>query len=291
MCRAHFRLNKFERVFSPTMAASVAFALVVLSLPQVAYSQHRGQGKGKENSTPQKRGMDSSNQNHGNAQKGFGGKSSAGGTLTPAMTEQLTRMREEEKLARDVYITLARTSGLQIFERIAKAESQHMHAVSQLTGGALPANAGVELPVGNFVDPQFQALYGSLVASGNASPVAALTVGVRIEEMDIRDLQALLSQNPPQNIARVLEHLQQASKNHLRAFSQELGRMGGAYTPEFLNQQEFNKIVNSNDERGNGMGQSQESGNRQGKGGAKFGEQEPGPKPPKGRGNRGGGRG
>ena len=213
MCRAHFRLNKFERVFSPTMAASVAFALVVLSLPQVAYSQHRGQGKGKENSTPQKRGMDSSNQNHGNAQKGFGGKSSAGGTLTPAMTEQLTRMREEEKLARDVYITLARTSGLQIFDRIAKAESQHMHAVSQLTGGALPANAGVELPVGNFVDPQFQALYGSLVASGNASPVAALTVGVRIEEMDIRDLQALLSQNPPQNIARVLEHLQQASKN------------------------------------------------------------------------------
>jgi hypothetical protein len=37
----------------------------------------------------------------------------------PAQVEQLIRMREEEKLAHDVYVTLAQTSGLQIFNNIA----------------------------------------------------------------------------------------------------------------------------------------------------------------------------
>ena len=38
----------------------------------------------------------------------------------------LVYMREEEKLARDVYITLFEIHGINVFNNISKAEQQHM---------------------------------------------------------------------------------------------------------------------------------------------------------------------
>ena len=38
-------------------------------------------------------------------------------------------MREEEKLARDVYVALGDRWGLRVFENIARAEQRHMDAV------------------------------------------------------------------------------------------------------------------------------------------------------------------
>jgi hypothetical protein len=288
MCRFKWFTVKVKRIFSATMRMIIVFALLSALTPQFACAQGNGQGKG--NSFQQRGKGAQASENQGDRQSGARGNNSIGGTLMPAQVEQLVRMREEEKLARDVYLTLAQTSGLQIFNNIANAESQHMRAVEQLVSRYSPAIAGPQLPVGSFSNPQFQALYKSLVASGSTSPIAAATVGAKIEEMDIKDLQTMLSQNLPRDISRVLEHLQKASGNHLRAFTMELKRLGGAYIPEFLSPQDYNNIINSDNDRGQGMGQGNEKGMHQGGAPSNSNDHQMAPQSQKGNFRRGAGR-
>jgi hypothetical protein len=289
MCRFKWLVVEVKRVFLATVGMIIVFALLSALTAQFACAQ--GNGRGKGNSYQQREKVARAPENQGNRQSGARGNNSIGGTLMPAQVEQLVRMREEEKLAHDVYVTLAQTSGLQIFNNIANAESQHMRAVEQLVSRYSSAIAGPQLPVGSFSNPQFQALYKSLVASGSTSPIAAATVGAKIEEMDIKDLQTMLSQNLPQDISRVLEHLKKASGNHLRAFTMELKRLGGAYMPEFLSPQEYNSIINSDNERGQlGMGQGNEKGMHQGGGPSNSNDHQMAPQSQKGNGRRGAGR-
>ena len=71
-------------------------------------------------------------------------------------------MREEEKLARDVYLNLFDAWGLTVFENISRSEQQHMDAIEKLID-----NYGLEDPVvdeesrGIYVDPDLQALRSS----------------------------------------------------------------------------------------------------------------------------------
>jgi hypothetical protein len=269
----------------------IVFALLSTLTPQFACAQGNGRGSGRGNGNSfQQHGKGSqASENQGNRLSGARGYNSIGGTLTPAQVDQLVRMREEEKLAHDVYVTLAQSSGLQIFNNIANAESQHMRAVEQLAS-RYSSVAAANLPVGSFSDPQFQTLYNSLVAAGSKSPIAAATVGAKIEEMDIKDLQTLLSQNPPQDVSKVLEHLQRASGQHLRAFTMELKRLGGTNMPEFLSPEEYNSILISDNERGQGMGRGSEKGMHQGGGQANSNDQQMAPRSQKGNGKQGAGR-
>ncbi|MEB3765116.1 MAG: DUF2202 domain-containing protein, partial [Desulfurococcales archaeon] len=53
-------------------------------------------------------------------------------TLSQQEIDSILFMREEEKLARDVYLTLYDMYGLQIFQNIARSEQNHMDAVLTL---------------------------------------------------------------------------------------------------------------------------------------------------------------
>ncbi len=291
MCRFKWFTVEAKRTALAANGMLIVFALLSTFAPQFAWAQGNGRGKGRGNGNSfQQHGKGSqASENQGDRLSGARGFNSIGGTLTPAQVGRLVRMREEEKLAHDVYLTLAQSSGLQIFNNIANAESRHMRAVEQLASRYSSA-AATNLPVGSFSDPQFQALYNSLVAAGSKSPIAAATVGAKIEEMDIKDLQTLLSQNPPQDVSKVLEHLQRASGQHLRAFTMELKRLGGTYMPEFLSPQEYNSILNSDNERGQGMGQGSEKGMHLGGGQANSNDHQIAPPSQKGNGKRGAGR-
>ena len=52
--------------------------------------------------------------------------------ITEEESEALIFMREEEKLARDIYISFYKTYGLRIFNNISKSEQQHMNAIKVL---------------------------------------------------------------------------------------------------------------------------------------------------------------
>ena len=66
------------------------------------------------------------------------------GSLTQAEIDALWFMREEEKLARDVYLVLAEKWDLGLFWNIAESEQQHMDAVLKLL-----KKYGLEDPAGD----------------------------------------------------------------------------------------------------------------------------------------------
>jgi hypothetical protein len=142
--------------------------------------------------------------------------------LTPAEIDSLIVMREEEKLARDVYLTLADRWNTPVFANIARSETRHMTVVGQLIRAHGLNDPVADDTVGSFTNPKFTQLYDGLVEAGSRSLNDAYEVGVKIEEMDIQDLEDSLAQVSNSNVRRVYQNLLRASQNHLRAFSSQL---------------------------------------------------------------------
>lgn len=142
--------------------------------------------------------------------------------LTADEQESLTFMREEEKLARDVYLYLSDTWQLAIFSNIAVSEQRHMDAIKNLL-----LRYDIPDPVtgntnGVFTNSELQALYDQLIEKGSISIEETLNVGVLIEKTDIADLQEGLTDTTQKDITNVYTNLLNGSNNHLRAFSNEL---------------------------------------------------------------------
>ncbi len=149
-------------------------------------------------------------------------------STTPATTplsatekESLLYMREEEKLARDVYTAFYARYGLRVFNNIAASEQAHMDAVLTLLNRYGLADPAAAAP-GVFNNDDLQALYDDLIDQGNASLTAALQAAVLIEETDIADLQDGLALTSHADLRAVYNNLLRASQNHLRAFSRQL---------------------------------------------------------------------
>lgn len=155
-------------------------------------------------------------------------------------------MREEEKLAHDVYVTLGDTWGLRVFDNIAAAEQQHTDAVAYWLSYYRVNDPAAGNALGKFTDPELQALYDKLVAQGKQSVVDALRVGATIEEIDILDLQERMAATTNATLDRLYGNLQAGSENHLRAFAANLkNRTGQTYAPQYLSQAEYNQIVSA----------------------------------------------
>ena len=83
----------------------------------------------------------------------------AAGVLTAEEENSLLFMREEEKLARDVYMTLYEKWGLPIFANIAQSEQTHTEAVRSLLVKYDIADPVIDDSVGVFVNSELQKLY------------------------------------------------------------------------------------------------------------------------------------
>ncbi len=152
-------------------------------------------------------------------------KAPAVAPLSDAEAATLVWMREEEKLARDMYITLNTYFPAKIFTNIAASEQKHFDAIGKklaLYGIGDPATD----VVGAFTDPDLQALYDDLLALGMVSYVDALKVGVLIEEADLTDLELAIDGTDSVPLARTYEHLLRGSEHHLAAFTRSLAKAG-----------------------------------------------------------------
>ena len=145
------------------------------------------------------------------------------GSLSQEEIDGLIHMRIEEKLARDVYTVLGNKWQAKVFLNIKLSEQAHMNAINRLL-----VKYGIQDPlttdeVGIFPNESFQNLYNELVAQGSVSLIEAFKVGVKIEELDIEDLNHQL-QNVVDNIdiIRVYTNLKTGSENHLKAFNRNL---------------------------------------------------------------------
>jgi hypothetical protein len=162
-------------------------------------------------------------------------------------------MREEEKLAHDVYVMMYEKWDLPIFNNIAAGEQMHTDDVVTLLERYDVSDPASGNALGEFTDPKLQSLYNQLIAQGSKSVADALKVGAAIEEIDILDLDERLAETDNADIQTVYENLRAGSENHLRAFVRNLNtRAGETYVPEHLTQQAYVAIVNATSGRGGG---------------------------------------
>lgn len=163
-------------------------------------------------------------------------------SITPMAAESLAFMREEEKLARDVYRFLGEKWQLRVFTNIANSEERHMASVKCLLDGFQISDSATEV-MGQFNNADLQNLYDQLTQRGQTSLVEALRVGALIEEVDIKDLQEALAVIQTPEIAMVYQNLIAGSENHLRAFTRNLTRQGESYTAQVLPPEEVERIL------------------------------------------------
>lgn len=173
------------------------------------------------------------------------------GVLSALEQAGLLFMREEEKLARDVYLALGNQWGLDIFTNISASEQTHTDAVLALLNRYGVTDPVASNPEGVFVDPVLQGLYDTLAARGSLSLIDALIVGAEIEEIDILDLDSRLQDVVDNSdIELVYDNLKKGSRNHLRAFVRSLDNQNFPYQPQHLTQSEFDVIIDSPTEQG-----------------------------------------
>ena len=170
--------------------------------------------------------------------------------LNSAELTSLSFMREEEKLARDVYITLYNKWGVNIFTNISNSEQTHMDAILMLLSKYSLADPVSNNAVGVFNNVTLQNLYNQLVAQGNISVLDAYKVGATIEDLDIFDLKNALLNNDNQDIKLVYDMLTKRSRNHIRSFYKNILSVGGSYSPQYITQAEFDAIINTAMETG-----------------------------------------
>lgn len=171
--------------------------------------------------------------------------------LTDEEIASLVFMREEEKLAHDVYLALYDLYGLPIFNNIARSEQTHTDAVKRLLDAfGIPDPADTS-PAGEFEDHELQSLYDELIQTGSQSLADALKVGAAIEEIDILDLEERLAFVENESIRRVFENLLRGSRNHLRAFTRTLTQnTEEIYEPQYMTDDAYNATITANAERG-----------------------------------------
>ncbi|MFC2156385.1 DUF2202 domain-containing protein [Acidobacteriota bacterium] len=248
----------------------VALLAAVLVVAQTQGGQHNGNqnGNGQNHGNGQGQGQ---GQGQGNGQgqgQGQGGQNAKGpgygfnGGMTSlleslpfeavdAQEEQgLRLMREEEKLARDVYTALFETWKEPIFQNISRSEQRHMDAIKTILNKySLQDPVTVDTP-GIFSDQNLQNLYFQLVQSGSVSLIEAMKVGALIEDLDIYDLKNALGQTDNQDIKILYQNLMKGSRNHLRSFGYQLNRLGATYAAQHLTQADVDGILNTPMERG-----------------------------------------
>ncbi len=176
--------------------------------------------------------------------------------LEDKVIEDLIYMREEEKLAHDVYQFLHDQWGLPIFSNIAGSELTHTSVILTLLNRYSIPDPAQDLAAGEFNNADLQALYNQLIEQGSLSLADALKVGLAIEEIDILDLQERIEGTQQADIQLVYKSLLQGSYNHLRAFAGTLMQQTGeTYQPQYLSVEEYQEILQASGANGFGNGQ------------------------------------
>jgi hypothetical protein len=163
--------------------------------------------------------------------------------LDATETEDLLFMREEEKLARDTYLTLYDAWSHAIFRNIARSEQRHMDTMLAMVEYYGLTDPVTDDTVGVFTNPTLAGLYADLIERGSESLLEALHVGAYIEELDIADLRAAIERTDEVLLINAYENLLAGSRNHLRAFVSQINALGVDYVAQVLDQDDVDAIV------------------------------------------------
>ncbi|MDO7976828.1 DUF2202 domain-containing protein [Oceanotoga teriensis] len=151
-------------------------------------------------------------------------------------------MREEEKLARDVYDYFANLYNSKIFYNISNSEQKHTDSVKNII-----EKYNLEDPfinsTGVFENEELQNIYNDLIEKGSNSYIDALKIGAMIEELDIKDIRDSLNYIDNEDIIFVFNNLEKGSINHLNSFMKNIEKLNSQYSPIYLSEDEFYKLI------------------------------------------------
>lgn len=145
---------------------------------------------------------------------------------TPALDAEVTAgllyMIEEEKMARDLYDAFFEQTGNLVFDRISNSEQRHLDSLLNVAEQAGIDTSALSTTAGVFTNTELQSMYDSLLASGDDSLESALQAAITVEQTDIADLASYGADSELGILGIVYAHLEQASENHLAAFTLRL---------------------------------------------------------------------
>jgi hypothetical protein len=228
------------------MVIAIALMLAPVSMVMAGGDQNRGDtgiGETHENACENQPCFATAPQ-PGTAETLISNAPEATAVLQQSEIDHLLFIREEEKLARDVYRVLYAEWGNLVFANIAESEQAHMDAMANLLDFY-----GVDDPVtsdetGAFTSDSVRDLFEELTERGSISNAEALLVGGFIEEYDILDIWAASDATDEERIKRVYQNLYEGSYNHLDAFVHNYESLtGGVYTTQLLTGDQYEYVT------------------------------------------------
>ena len=244
------KITKIAKLSALTVVIAVAATLTVVQV------EAKGFGRG---------GSNQSNQTISQKVQSYTTSTLLVENLSTNEVNALLLLREEEKVARDVYLTLGDLYHTNVFYNIAKSEQNHMDAIKTLLEKYSINDPVKDETVGSFTNKDMASLYQSLVKQGSTSYTEALVVGATIEDLDINDIDKQVEAIDNQDILGVFARLRSGSENHLRAFVNNLKVQGGEYKSQFISDEEYNNILSSESSKQQGKQTAQGSNQNQGR--------------------------
>ena len=168
--------------------------------------------------------------------------------VSQEVIDGLKYMREEEKLARDVYLYMYDKYDQNIFNNIASSEQSHMDKLLVLLDKYNIVDPSLQ-ERGKFSNLKLQDLYDALIRQGEQSLIDAYMVGATIEDVDIFDLKEFVEIVQQEDIINTYELLTCGSRNHMRSFDKQINKNQAQYTAQFISQNQYDEIVNSSNEK------------------------------------------
>lgn len=165
------------------------------------------------------------------------------GDLSADEQATLLHMREEEKLARDVYLEMNDLWSHSVFVNIAASEQRHMDAMLKMVDLYGLTDPVGDNPRGVFEDSYLFGLYNELLLQGAASLADAFHAGAKIEELDMIDLANAIIETDESPLQRSYSNLLAGSCNHLRAFASHIVSLEGSYEPKYLDQKVYEDCI------------------------------------------------
>ena len=192
----------------------------------------------------------------------------AKGTLDYNEVTHLAFMREEEKLARDVYIKFSEFyPTAQVFFNITESEQRHTDSVLHVMDTFELEDPNTNDDVGEFTGEEwgeyFTDTYNALVEQGKKGLLEALYVGALIEELDMHDIiycpeeivdssELIQDKNDcgmvytkEESILTLYQNLLNGSASHLKAYVYYIEKFigEGNYEAQYLSQEEVDDIL------------------------------------------------
>jgi len=166
----------------------------------------------------------------------------------------LAYLREEEKLAHDVYAKLYTKWGLRLLGNISQSEERHFDAIKLLLDRYELPDPAANNQAGVYRNKGFQTLYSDLIKQGESSLKDAVRVGATIEDLDIRDLEEAVAATDNEDLKLVYGNLLRASENHIRTFVRKLEASGENYSAQYVSSATLSEIRARSKQPGMGYG-------------------------------------